>query len=167
MKINLNDNGLHLRFAPLSLTRPIGNLRMGIFTNDERWLAFLNGFELNSTVEIGYSTEQYLQGKFPKVENGIEINAAVIPNDEVVASVLQLEEDSMLLFEETWIAKNGTGSKKIAFTGTEPVILEQRWDLYQKNDVVLITNNLYNYSSVYGFLINKKDKQKINITKQM
>jgi UDP-N-acetylglucosamine diphosphorylase/glucosamine-1-phosphate N-acetyltransferase len=138
MKINLNDSGLHLRFAPLSLTRPIGNLRMGIFTNNERWLAFMNGFELNSTVEIGYSTEQYLQGKFPKVENALEINAAVIPNDELVASVLQLEEDSMLLFGDTWIAKSGNGTKKIAFTGKEPVILEQRWDLYQKNEAVLV-----------------------------
>jgi UDP-N-acetylglucosamine diphosphorylase/glucosamine-1-phosphate N-acetyltransferase len=137
MKINLNDSGLHLRFAPLSLTRPIGNLRMGIFTNNERWLAFMNGFELNSTVEIGYSTEQYLQGKFPKVENALEINATVIPTDELVASVLQLEEDSTLLFGDTWIAKSGNGTKKIAFTGKEPVILEQRWDLYQKNDVVL------------------------------
>lgn len=137
MKINLNDNGLHLRFAPLSLTRPIGNLRMGIFTNDERWLAFLKGFELSSTIEIGYSTEQYLQGKFSKVENGIEINAAVIPSEEVVAAVLQMEENSMLTLGTTWIAKKGTGDEKIAFTGTEPVILENRWDIYQKNDAVL------------------------------
>ncbi|MFM7667018.1 MAG: putative sugar nucleotidyl transferase, partial [Bacteroidota bacterium] len=108
MKINLNDNGLHLRFAPLSLTRPIGNLRMGIFTNDERWLAFLNGFELSSTTEIGYSTEKYLQGKFPKVENALEINAAVIPNEEVVAAVLQMEENSTLTLGTRWIAKNGT-----------------------------------------------------------
>jgi UDP-N-acetylglucosamine diphosphorylase/glucosamine-1-phosphate N-acetyltransferase len=138
MKINLNDNGLHLRFAPLSLTRPIGNLRMGIFTNDERWRAYLAAFNVGSTVELGYSTEKYLQGKFPKVENAIEVNAALIPNEEVVAAVLQLEEDSTLLVGNTWIAKSGAGTKKITFMGAEPIGLEHRWDLFQKNEAVLV-----------------------------
>ena len=138
MKINLNDNGLHLRFAPLSLTRPIGNLRMGIFTNDERWRAYLAAFNVGSTVEIGFSTEKYLQGKFPKVENAIEVNATLIPNEEVVAAVLQLEEDSTLLVGNTWIAKSGAGTKKITFMGAEPIGLEHRWDLFQKNEAVLV-----------------------------
>jgi UDP-N-acetylglucosamine diphosphorylase/glucosamine-1-phosphate N-acetyltransferase len=138
MKINLNDNGLHLRFAPLSLTRPVGNLRMGIFTNDERWRAYLAAFNVGSTVELGYSTEKYLQGKFPKVENAIEVNATLIPNEEVVAAVLQLEDDSTLLVGNTWIAKSGAGTKKITFMGAEPIGLEHRWDLFQKNEAVLI-----------------------------
>ena len=138
MKINLNDNGLNLRFAPLSLTRPVGNLRMGIFTNDERWRAYLAAFNVGSTVELGYSTEKYLQGKFPKVENAIEVNAALIPNEEVVAAVLQLEEDSTLLVGNTWIAKSGAGTKKITFMGAEPIGLEHRWDLFQKNEAVLV-----------------------------
>jgi UDP-N-acetylglucosamine diphosphorylase/glucosamine-1-phosphate N-acetyltransferase len=138
MKINLNDNGLHLRFAPLSLTRPIGNLRMGIFTNDERWRAYLAAFNVGSTVELGYSTEKYLQGKFPKVENAIEVNATLIPNEGVVAAVLQLEEDSTLLVGNTWIAKSGAGTKKITFMGAEPIGLEHRWDLFQKNEAVLV-----------------------------
>jgi UDP-N-acetylglucosamine diphosphorylase/glucosamine-1-phosphate N-acetyltransferase len=138
MKINLNDNGLHLRFAPLSLTRPVGNLRMGIFTNDERWRAYLAAFNVGSTVELGYSTEKYLQGKFPKVENAIEVNATLIPNEEVVAAVLQLEDDSTLLVGNTWIAKSGAGTKKITFMGAEPIGLEHRWDLFQKNEAVLV-----------------------------
>jgi UDP-N-acetylglucosamine diphosphorylase/glucosamine-1-phosphate N-acetyltransferase len=137
MKINLNDNGLHLRFAPLSLTRPIGNLCMGIFTNDERWRAYFNAFNIGSDNEIGYSTEKYLQGKFPNIENALEINATIIPNEEIVASVLQLEENSTLMYGQTWIAKNGNGANTISYKGTEPIILEQRWDLYQKNDAVL------------------------------
>jgi UDP-N-acetylglucosamine diphosphorylase/glucosamine-1-phosphate N-acetyltransferase len=138
MKINLNDNGLHLRFAPLSLTRPVGNLRMGIFTNDERWRAYLAAFNVGSTIEIGYTTEKYLQGKFQQLENAIEVNAALIPNEEVVASVLQLEDDSTLLVGNTWIAKSGAGTKKITFMGAEPIGLEHRWDLFQKNEAVLV-----------------------------
>jgi len=132
MKINLNDNGLHLRFAPLSLTRPIGNLRMGIFTNDERWTKFLNAFGIDSSNKIGYTTEKYLQGKFPNQENALEINASVIPNEEIVAAVMQLEEDSKLVLNDFWIAKSGDGSKKVSYTGLQPIILENRWDIYKK-----------------------------------
>ena len=52
MKILLHDNQLHLRFAPLTLTRPVGNLRMGILTNDERWQ------KLVPESEIYFSTEK-------------------------------------------------------------------------------------------------------------
>ena len=63
MKINLDDNGLHLRFAPLTLSRPVGNLRMGIYTNNERWERLL------PECEVGFITESYLQEKFPEEES--------------------------------------------------------------------------------------------------
>jgi UDP-N-acetylglucosamine diphosphorylase/glucosamine-1-phosphate N-acetyltransferase len=131
MKINLDDNGLHLRFAPLTLTRPIGNLRMGILTNDERWKLFL------SDAEIGFNTEKYLSGKFVSLENGLRVNAAVIPNEDFVAAVMHLETNTALFLNETFLAENGTASEKIQFKGDVPVILENRWDLFQKNDLVL------------------------------
>jgi UDP-N-acetylglucosamine diphosphorylase/glucosamine-1-phosphate N-acetyltransferase len=131
MQINLDDNGLHLRFAPLSLTRPIGNLRMGIFTNDERWKAFL------PDTEIGFKTEKYLSKKFSFVENGIRVNAAVIPNEDLVAAVMHLEDNTALYLNELLLAENGEANSKIQFKGEDPVILENRWDLFQKNDLVL------------------------------
>ena len=54
MKFNLSDNGLHLTFAPISLTRPIGQIRMGLFTNKERYEMYL------PDAEIGFLTEDYL-----------------------------------------------------------------------------------------------------------
>ena len=131
MKINLDDNGLHLRFAPLTLTRPIGNFRMGILTNDERWKLFL------SDAEIGFNTEKYLSGKFVSIENGIRVNAAVIPNEDLVAAIMHLESNTALYLNDTFLAANGKESEKIQFKGEVPVILENRWDLFQKNDLVL------------------------------
>lgn len=131
MKINLDDNGLHLRFAPLTLTRPIGNLRMGIFTNDERWKLFL------PEAEIGYLTEDYLSKKFKSIENGIRVNSVLIPNEDVVAAIMHLEENTSLYLNETFLAANGNPSQKIQFKGEVPLILENRWDLYQKNDIAL------------------------------
>lgn len=131
MRINLDDNGLHLRFAPLTLTRPVGNLRMGILTNDERWKAFL------PDAEIGFTTENYLSRKFSSIENGIRVNASVIPNEDLVAAVMHLEDNTALYLNELLLAENGIATSKIQFKGEVPVILENRWDLFQKNDLVL------------------------------
>jgi UDP-N-acetylglucosamine diphosphorylase/glucosamine-1-phosphate N-acetyltransferase len=131
MKINLDDCGLHLRFAPLTLTRPVGNLRIGILTNDERWKRFL------PEAEIGFITENYLSGKFKSLENGIRVNASIIPNEDIVVAVLNLEENTVLYWNDIFIASNGNKVQKVQFTGQEPVQLSQRWHLYQKNGVVL------------------------------
>lgn len=94
MKLVLFDNGLHKRFAPLSLTRPIGDLRIGIMTNTERWKL------VEPTAEIFFETEAYLNAKFPTTQNAdLFVNGALIPNDEVVAAILALSENEKLVFE--------------------------------------------------------------------
>lgn len=132
MNIQLHDNGLHLRFAPLTLTRPVGNLRMGILTNDERWKLYLP----NST--IGFVTEEYLSGKFPASDKvAVEVNAAIIPNEDIVVAVCGLTENESLMIGDIWVASIGSGACKIEFKGKLPTIISQRWHLYQKNDEVL------------------------------
>ena len=131
MKINISDNGLHLRFAPLSLTRPVGNLRMGIFTNDERWKQFL------PEAEIGFETEEYLSKRFPKIEGGVTVNAAVIPNEDVVAAVMHLEQNTALFLNDVFLAGAANAAEKIQFLGETPVILKNRWDIYALNHLVL------------------------------
>jgi UDP-N-acetylglucosamine diphosphorylase/glucosamine-1-phosphate N-acetyltransferase len=132
MNIQLNDNGLHLKFAPLTLTRPVGNLRMGLFTNDERWNFFL------SEAEITYKTEAYLSEKFPcSTKDVVEVNAAVIPNEDLIAAIYHLSDNETLILDDVWLARIGLGENKVTFKGQEPVIISERWHLYQKNDEVL------------------------------
>jgi len=133
MKIVLSDNGLHLRFAPLTLTRPVGNLRIGILTNDERWKQYVP----NS--EIFFETEAYLQNKFQGAESfDVKVNASVIPNKDVVKNVLNLKENTRLVLNGTWIAETGVEiTNEVEFQGETPLILAQRWDLYQQNGKVL------------------------------
>ena len=133
MKLLLADNGLHLRFAPLTLTRPLGNLRIGILTNDERWE------ELCPEAEIFFETEAYLQTKFPGTSTYTwRINAAVIPTEELVAIAYQLSEGDVLMIGETWILEVGQNpTNKINYVGETLVILENRWDIFQRNGEVL------------------------------
>lgn len=136
MKINLHDNNLHLRFAPLTLTRPVGDLRCGILTNRERWNKWI------PEAEIGFVTEEYLSHKFPALAGGdiIDVNAAVIPGEELAAAVVLLEENQVLMAGENWIARKGDGSVKVRFTGQEPLVLSNRWDLFGMNDQVLVAD---------------------------
>jgi UDP-N-acetylglucosamine diphosphorylase/glucosamine-1-phosphate N-acetyltransferase len=133
MRIVLSDNGLHLRFAPLTLTRPVGNLRIGILTNDERWKQFL------PNVEIFYETESYLQNKFQGTDKwDIKINANVIPNQELVDQIQSLKKNTRLVINGICIAEKGNAIKdEVEFNGEAPLILNQRWDLYQQNGKVL------------------------------
>ena len=122
MKINIDDYGLHLRFAPLTLSRPVGNLRMGIYTNNERWERLL------PECEVGYLTESYLQEKFPAQETSIRVNAQVIPNEEVAAAVYALEEGYSLYMNGLFIAENGNSTTKIEYV--EAYLLDNKESIH-------------------------------------
>lgn len=131
MKIRLDDNGKHLAFAPLSLTRPVGDLRIGVLTNTERWKRFSN------SVEVFYHTEEYLQSKFPSNSNpDICVNAQFIPTLSQMQRIVDLEENEELRKGNNWLAKKGTGSVKVELN-EEIIFLEQRWNLFQFNEKAL------------------------------
>lgn len=132
MNITLHDNESWLKFAPLTLTRPIGNLRMGILTNDERWKLFF------PRAEIGFKSEDFLAGRFPNV-GGTEMNACVILNRELADAIIQLGENQELYCDQCWIARNGDGSNKVKFTG-KLIVISERWNLYQMNGEALIND---------------------------
>lgn len=131
LRINLNDNGQHLRFAPLTLTRPLGALRMGIFTNEERWKVLIP----SST--IGFTTENYLQKRFKKISEAIEVNACIIPTPKLAKELLELGDDTILMQDNTWIATKGTGEIKKTYKHESLILINTRWDLYAKNHEVL------------------------------
>ncbi len=130
MLLNLHNNDKHLDFAPLSLTRPIGNLRVGILTNDARWKLLV------PRAEIGFVSETYLSGAFPSNE-GVLINACVIANGDLAHTVLNLKDDEALFDGDLWLAGKQDAKKKVSYSGEELIVLNHRWDLFEKNDVIL------------------------------
>ena len=136
MHIILHDNGLHMRFAPLTLTRPLGDLRVGIYTNRERWEEWI------PEATVSFQTEEYLSEKFPRIggEHEVEVNAAIIPNETLAAAVIVLGPDEILLSGDTWLARRGAASKTVKWTEQHPIELQQRWDLFQLNDEILVAD---------------------------
>ena len=131
MKLILDDNGRSLNFAPLTITRPIGELRLGIFTNSERWE------KLIPESKISYITLKYLQDKYPSDFDGIVVNACVIPNKELAEAVRNIKSNEILKFDGGWIAKEGRGEICVDYKGMPPLEIKERWDLYQKNEQIL------------------------------
>lgn len=130
MNLLLSDNKLHLRFAPLTLTRPLAELRCGIYTNTERWKL------LFPEATIGFETEQYLQKKFPS-NQGIWINAQCIANEQLAEAIASLDSNQSLYLNELCIAFKGDGQFQVQHQDSSLIILENRWDLYLKNDQIL------------------------------
>ncbi len=130
MNIVLHDNNKHLDFAPFTLTRPVGDLRIGIMTNTERWNFLL------PNAKIGFATEDYLQAKYPKIE-GVEVNAAVIASKEIVAALQNLKSNEGIWFNDIWVAGMRDEAAKIELSEA-PLVINQRWDLYQMNGDVLV-----------------------------
>ena len=133
MRLALSDNGAHLRFAPLTLTRPVGNLRLGIITNDERWKLFF------PEAQIGYVTEDYLKSKFSVFDQAeLTVNAQLIPNEEVVHAIRSLKKNESLYFQDVWMATWGEKEhKRIEYVENAPVFLQERWDLFLFNESVI------------------------------
>jgi len=134
MKYILSDNGLHLRFAPLTLTRPVGALRVGIMTNEER-LKF--GDE---EAEVFFETEDYLTTKFPSTtldDETIRINAQVVLSDLTLSVIMALETGDLLKRGEIWVAQKGSEVTREIKLLEDVELLENRWDLFEKNARIL------------------------------
>ena len=135
MKIILSDFEAHLRFAPLSLTRPIGDIRVGLFTNLERWSILL------PDDHIGFQSESYLRDEFEELNDGKIVNACIIPNEDFVASIVYLEDNCRLMLGNNTMAISGTGKNIINYKGETPILINHRWELLSVN-AAAISNDI-------------------------
>ena len=108
MLIALFEENEGLDLWPLSATRPVGELRVGIMTIAEKWATLLNA-------EVMHETRDYLYEKFGSDSKTVDlrISAHVLPTKEIKESILQLKEDQTLIVNDRVIAIKGSGSQKI------------------------------------------------------
>lgn len=97
--IILFDDESREQMLPLSYTRPVAELRTGIFTIRERWEKLLKG-------SASYITSEYLSHRYAMhlEDDNIVINGAVMPNDRLVRLIEQLEPNEALMDEGNLLA---------------------------------------------------------------
>ncbi len=99
MTVILFDDGFRTSLLPLTFTRPVSEIRIGILTIAEKWGIYLKSKPF-------YLTEDYLQEKYPfnVGESNILINAAVCPNEKLVEPLDRLQEGDALISGDILIA---------------------------------------------------------------
>ena len=137
MNIVLFDHKEWDNLHPLTLTKPFGELRIGILTFKERWEKLIEG-------NYSYLTQDYLSEKFLlKVDEvNLFINPAYFPNSELVDLILNLEVGHVLKRDEELIAGKISLedfqnleklSNSIRYNG-ELLHIQKLWDLFSVND---------------------------------
>lgn len=89
--ILFDDLSQRAKLFPLTLTRPIAALRVGILTISEKWEKYLG-------CPVSYQTEPYLQKKFPIKydEQNLLINGSLCPNSELIEKINNLSTNEAL-----------------------------------------------------------------------
>ena len=84
---------------PFTFTRPVGKIRIGITTIQEKWESFLEQ-------KVSFLTQDYLQQKYPLVieENNIVIDSSILPNDKIVNQIRSLTLGQALIKQGRIIA---------------------------------------------------------------
>ena len=127
--ILFDDNRQHL--LPLTYTRPIAEIRLGILTISEKWQ-----IALSSTVS--HSTEEYLSTKFPLSisDDNTWINGSICPNESLLKAIHSLKSNQSLKKDDLILAYRSTDNtipqNNIDYK-EDIVQLSRLWQIFQFN----------------------------------
>ncbi len=145
------------QLLPLTFTRPIAALRVGILTIAEKWKKYF------PDSHVSFLTEPYLRKKFPmqRGNSNLLVNGALCPNPEVLEAIKALGEGESLIKDNILIACrcSKTGIEEFeqapeafrknstAFRGAFFTLIDQVWLIFSQNgaeikaDFDLLTRN--------------------------
>ncbi len=126
------------KLLPLTYTKPISSLRIGIDTIREKW-----EYYLSQTVEI--DTEDYLMEKFqntqPNREVSLIVNASIIPTETIIEAITSLRNQQSMEQDGRFIARKVVDKnlpfEVVDFEGAL-IRIERPWDLFLKNEEVFL-----------------------------
>lgn len=105
IKDNINvvlfDDQTWQNLLPLTFTRPVSEIRVGILKIRKKWEKYLNK-------TCSFKTKEYLTEKYPLIQgkNTILINSSVLPNRKLVNAIQSLKENQVILSSNIVIAAN-------------------------------------------------------------
>jgi UDP-N-acetylglucosamine diphosphorylase/glucosamine-1-phosphate N-acetyltransferase len=131
-------------FLPLTYTRPVSELRIGIYKISEKWEKLLGN-------KPSYLTESYLSAKYPVKHGNINIfiNSKFLPTQTLIEQITSLELNQKLIHGTDWVAvcssenELNISSYQKTFAAETGTILENWWDIYKYNGIE-IENDIHN-----------------------
>lgn len=86
MNYILFDDNTWQNLLPLTFTKPVSEIRIGILTITEKWETYLSG-------KLTFQTQEYLSSKYKAVytNNAVFINGKICPTPELLNQINNLE----------------------------------------------------------------------------
>lgn len=135
MNIILFDTEKRTNLLPLTFTRPVADLRIGILKLSEKWKKYLNA-------AVSYKTVDYLATKFSMTlsEKNYWIDGSIVVNSILAEEVSNLKEQEVLTFNDAVIAyisdvelTDFANFEKIE-TSANPIQINHSWDIFANNN---------------------------------
>ena len=151
MNYILFDDFSWQNLLPLTFTKPVSEIRIGILTITEKWEKYLNA-------KVSFQTQTFLSEKYTSILNNdtVFINGKICPTLELVNQIKTLDINTGIKKGNTLVAFRSNTSKPLNIT--EAIIscketissfisVDNVWDIFSKNgdaikqDFVLLTRN--------------------------
>lgn len=140
-----DDQDISHQLKPFTFTRPVALIRLGVFTQKERWENLLGA-------QVNICASEKLSHVWSACENkeGIWINAAWLPSDEEVELVKNLPVDASLVTKKYLLATHVDSSKSAPVQGnyhlnrlvnknlvSEARLITRPWEIFSLNGAEL------------------------------
>ncbi|AWU43573.1 LbetaH super family domain-containing protein [Blattabacterium sp. (Cryptocercus kyebangensis)] len=120
---------------PITFTRPVSEIRLGIFTIRERWERYIGGKAFVLTKP--FLSKKYsfgIEKKKGRHKNILLINSSFIPNEKLIQIIFELKENEAIFFKEKMVAVR----KSLFFYRIDTPFLKKYKKIYHINEVIYI-----------------------------
>jgi len=133
--ILFDDTQVRDALLPLTFTRPVSEIRVGILTITEKW-------EKHLGEDVSFHTQEYLKDKYPliKKEKNLLINGAVCPDSDLADAIKGLRDNEVLFKQGFMIASASAGTDIKALANKKHVeypaavsIINEPWHIFKNN----------------------------------
>lgn len=142
MNYILFDGEYRSNLLPLTFTRPVAELRIGIITIREKWEKYLE-------VKTSVKTESYLEKKYEAAfsidDDNTWIYGGACPNQKLIEEINALQPGHALYENEILLAlnsgsmsfENAISTAKRFESHAKPILITNLWDIFSKNGEAL------------------------------
>ncbi|WP_185882352.1 putative sugar nucleotidyl transferase [Blattabacterium cuenoti] len=141
-----------VNLLPITFTKTISDIRIGILTIKERWEKYIGGKSIIYTKN--FLSKKYTCKKQLNIKNVLMINSSFLPNEKLIELLLKLKENEAIFYSTILVAtrihinnyenyeniikfvKNHKQYKKI-YSFNQIIYIQNIWDLFINNDKVL------------------------------
>jgi len=130
-----DDATIRAQLLPLTFTRPVSEIRCGVWTLTEKWASYLGA-------SPSFLTEPYLQLKYPlkATTDNVFLNGAVCANTLLAQAVEKLAIGEVLIagnavvaYRSPYEVVNPKSQLKVVPLTEQCTIIEHLWDIYLQN----------------------------------